>query len=127
MAMMKDVILTITEKVSLGAMENAKKYVPDYVDTSSLAIVQDVIEKYLIFRPVESDSDLEDAFRIAQKLGFSDMAEWVSYTLRRITEPHLKTCFNCNYFEEDNYYCPINSVKVNPWFCEKPCFAQKKD
>ena len=116
--------LMIAEKVNLGVMRRAKALVPEYIDKDPVDIVKDVIEKHLIFRPVASDDDIRDAISIEKDLGFDDISDWVSYTLRKLTEPYLPSCDNCNYLQDD-YFCPKLGYKVNPNFCGKSCFAKK--
>ena len=124
--MKKDIFLMITEKVNFEAIDRAKKFVPGYMDMNNVSIVRDVVEKYLICRPVSSDADIRDAITLEKNLGFDDISDWVSYTLRRITEPYLEICLNCGYYQAEDSYCPKQKYKVNPNFYSKPCFTRDK-
>lgn len=72
-----------------------------------------LIESRLLYRSIQSLSDIQEAKRYATNLLYESLGEWVNDQMRNDIKDVLPVCKNCNMLES-NYFCPILGAFINP-------------
>lgn len=88
---------------------------PALKETSKRAVIRSIIEKELLYKPIESKKDIEEAKELAGNAYYKDVGDWVEGWIRDKVKDKLPICRNCPY-RQDNDYCPTLNAFINPNF-----------
>lgn len=85
---------------------------------TGVGIIKNVIEEKILFRKIENKEDIAELKEIAKSQYYNLPGEMISYLIRDEIKDKMELCRNCPYLQ-DNIYCPVLNVKVNPY--QKSC------